>query len=153
MEQIINTNQLNLIEKCEEIVLVGGCFDILHLGHITFLKKAKEMGETLVVLLESDETIKKLKGKDRPINNQKNRAEMLSQLKMVDWIIELPDMKNGSDYDDLIEKIKPKIIAITEGDKKIDIKRKQAEMIGARLVEVTKEIPFCSTSGIIARIY
>jgi len=134
--------------KKRSIVLVGGCFDVLHMGHLAFLEKAKKEGEKLVVMLESDEKIRKIKGKGRPINNQENRAKMLNSLKMVDRVIKLPKMKDG-DYVNLVKKIKPAVIAVTKGDKKTEIKRQMAKLVGARLVEVIKEIPFCSSSRII----
>ena len=135
--------------KNDKIVLVGGCFDVLHLGHITFLEKAKKLGDKLIVLLESDENIKKEKGKNRPINNQKNRAKMLMSLKAVDKVIKLPEMKTDGEYVALIKKISPSIIAITDGDKRILQKKEQAKIIGAKLVVVTKLIPQQSTSRVI----
>ncbi|MFA7676320.1 MAG: adenylyltransferase/cytidyltransferase family protein [Candidatus Shapirobacteria bacterium] len=135
--------------KNEKIVLVGGCFDILHLGHVIFLEKAKVLGDKLIILLESDKNISENKGKNRPINNQKNRATFLSKLKMVDKIIKLPYMKSDDDYWKLIKKIKPEIIAVSENDKNLNKKKKQAKEIGAKLVKVTKIIPHLSTSRII----
>lgn len=132
-----------------KIVLVGGCFDILHLGHVIFLEKAKKLGDQLVVLLESDENIKKNKGSSRPINNQKNRKKMLLGLKAVDKVVALPEMKTDDEYVALIKKIKPSIIAITDGDKRISQKEEQAKMVGAKLIKVTKQIPYQSTSRII----
>ena len=133
----------------KKIVLVGGCFDVLHVGHIIFLEKAKKLGEKLVVLLESDENIKKNKGKNRPINSQKNRAKVLSSLKMVDNVIKLPVMKNDDDYLNLVKKIKPQIIAVSEGDKNIVQKREQARLVGAKLVKVTNLVKQHSTTKII----
>ena len=75
-------------------VLAGGCFDVLHPGHIVFLEKAKKAGDYLVVLLESDKKIRKLKGKGRPVHSQKERAEILSALKSVDSVVCLPYMEN-----------------------------------------------------------
>ena len=135
--------------KKNKIVLVGGCFDVLHLGHVIFLGKAKKMGDKLVVLLESDENIKKNKGNSRPINNQENRARILMSLKMVDKVIKLPEMKTDEEYFALIKKIKPKIIAVSDGDKRIFQKREQAKTIGAKVVVVTKLIPQQSTSRVI----
>ncbi len=142
------SNLKKIIEN-KKIVLVGGCFDILHLGHIIFLEKAKNLGEKLVVLLESDENIKKNKGKNRPINNQDNRAKVLKSLRMVDKVIKLPEMKTDDEYFALIKKIKPTIIAISDGDKRIFQKKEQAKKIGAKLIKVTKLIPYQSTSKII----
>jgi len=149
MKQIIKINQLGQLKNYEEIVLVGGCFDILHLGHVTFLEEAKKLGKNLVILLESDETIKRLKGENRPINRQIDRAEMLTKLKTVDYVVMLPELKNNQDYIDLIKKISPKIIAISGGDEKNELKKQEAEMVGAKLVEVTKRIPQYSTSQMI----
>jgi FAD synthetase len=132
----------------KKIVLVGGCFDVLHLGHVTFLDKAKKLGNKLVVLLESDENIKKDKGNNRPINNQKNRAKMLMSLKAVDQVIRLPEMKTNKEYFDLVKKIKPSIIAITDGDKRFLQKKEQAKIVGAKLVKVIKLIPHQSTSRV-----
>ena len=131
------------------IILVGGCFDILHLGHIVFLEKAKKEGDILVILLESDKNIKKNKGQKRPINNQENRAVFLTKLKMVDYVIKLPEMKNDEEYLQIINKIKPKVIAVSENDKNLAKKMKQAKAIGAKLLKVTKIIPHQSTSRII----
>lgn len=149
MNQIVEINQLEQLKNCEEIVLVGGCFDILHLGHVTFLEEAKKLGKNLVILLESNETIKKLKGGNRPINRQIDRAKMLTKLKMVDYVVILPELKNNQDYTDLIKKIKPKIIAVSGGDEKIETKKEEAKVVGAKLVEVTKRIPQYSTSQMI----
>ena len=98
-----------------KVVLVGGCFDILHYGHISFLEKAKSLGDCLIVALESDENVKKLKGPGRPIHTQKQRAGMLKELKCVDEVILLPPIP---DYERLVQKIEPDIIAITQGDTK-----------------------------------
>src|SRR3990167_134264 len=106
------TNHLNNQRK--RIVLTGGCFDILHIGHISFLENAKKEGDVLFVLLESDESIKKLKGDNRPINNQEDRAKILESLKIVDYIIRLPYFENDKDYDKLISSLKPDIIATTK---------------------------------------
>lgn len=133
----------------DKIVLVGGCFDVLHLGHVIFLEKAKNLGDKLVVLLESDENIKKNKGNNRPINNQENRAKMLMSLRMVDKVIKLPETKTDDEYLALIKKIKPKIIAISGGDKRISQKKEQAKIAGVKVVTVTKLIPCQSTSRII----
>ena len=133
----------------KKIVLVGGCFDIVHLGHLTFLEKAKAKGNILIVLLESDKNISENKGKDRPINNQENRFKFLNKLKMVDKVIKLPYMKGDEEYLKIIKKIKPEIIAVSENDENWDKKKKQAKEIGAKLVKVTKTIPQKSTSRII----
>lgn len=114
-------------------VLVGGCFDLLHIGHIKFLKKAKSFGDYLIVLLESDVNIKKIKGNTRPFHNQKQRKEVLKSLKFVDKVIILPNIVTHKTYDDIIKKIKPNIITITDGDPIKDKKLIQAKSVGAKL--------------------
>ena len=136
----------------QQLVLVGGCFDILHYGHVVFLEKAKKKGDVLMVLLESDGTVRRLKGPQRPLNTQEHRAKMLVSLRMVDVVIILPEMKNNGDYDDLINSLMPEVIAITENDKIKEIKRKQAKMVGARLCIVTRLVPDKSTSWLQERI-
>jgi rfaE bifunctional protein nucleotidyltransferase chain/domain len=128
-------------ERTGRIVLAGGCFDILHIGHVNFLSEAKKMGDTLVVLLENDEKVKSLKGRNRPIFTQEIRAEMLSALVCVDLVVVLPMMENDSDYINLVTKIKPDIIAVTENDPLIEKKKRQAESVGGEL----KVIPFVKT--------
>lgn len=133
----------------KKVVLVGGCFDILHPGHVIFLQKAKEVGETLIVLLESDAKIKKLKGVNRPVHTQKERALILKALNFVDQVILLPNMKNDSDYERLIKQIKPDIIAATEGSADNHLKKRVAALVGAKFLYVTKIIGNHSSSGII----
>lgn len=134
----------------KKIVLVGGCFDVLHPGHVIFLQKAKQAGDVLIVLLESDEKIKKLKGIDRPVHNQKERALVLSAFKWVDYIIPLPNLKNEKDYDQIMSQIKPDIIAATFGAEDYYHQR-SAKLVGARLKYVTKLIGNHSTTGILKR--
>ena len=105
-----------LRKQGKSIVVAGGCFDILHVGHVRFLQSAKKLGDVLFVLLESDKNVKKLKGETRPINSQKDRAEILSSLKSVDYVVFLPRMKSDEDYDKLITCLKPNILATTEND-------------------------------------
>ena len=122
----------------KKIVLVGGCFDILHYGHINFLKQAKSHGDWLVVALESDENVRRMKGDTRPIHTQAQRKEMIEALSFVDEVIALPTMHGDRDYYELVRKIKPTVIAVTERDTAIVKKKEQAEEIGATLVEIPK---------------
>ncbi|OGM78807.1 hypothetical protein A2366_04055, partial [Candidatus Woesebacteria bacterium RIFOXYB1_FULL_33_9] len=98
-----------------KIVLVGGCFDMLHVGHVEFLRKSRSFGDYLIVLLESDENIKKLKGKNKPIFNLKERITVLKAIKYVDKVIVVPENPTHETYLKLIKKIKPNVVAITEG--------------------------------------
>lgn len=126
-------------------VLVGGCFDLLHYGHIRFLEEAKKLGDRLVVALESDENVRRMKGEGRPIHNQTQRKEMLEALSCVDEVITLPPMNSHQDYFDLVTRVHPQVIAITEGDSLEGNKRKQATNVDAQLAIIPK-IPTPSSS-------
>ena len=73
--------------KQSKIIFTNGCFDILHKGHVEYLKKSKDLGSRLIVGLNSDESVKRLKGLDRPINNQEDRKTVLESLGCVDEVI------------------------------------------------------------------
>jgi len=119
-------------------VLVGGCFDLIHFGHIAFLEEAKKYGDKLLVLLESDETIKRLKGEGRPFHTQAQRRRMLEAIRAVDEVMILPSMENDKAYFDLIVKIHPDVIAFTEDDPISEKKMRQAELAGAKAVIIQK---------------
>lgn len=138
-------NILALSDK--KIVLVGGCFDILHFGHIQFLQKAKETGDYLIVALEPDERIINYK-KRTPAHTQQERAYNLLALRSVDYVIMLPQLNGFDDYLALVKAIKPHIIAITNNDPQQDNKQKQADAVGAQLVIVTDMIGNFSSSAI-----
>ncbi len=151
MNKIINTKEaIKLSEQLrgegKTIVLVGGCFDILHIGHILFLEKAKHLGDVLFVLLESDETIKNSKGNNRPIHTQEDRAYVLAALTTIDYVILLPKLKNDLDYDNLLSLLKPTIIATTQGDPKRRHKERQARLLHSTVVDVIQRISNTSTS-------
>ncbi len=102
-------------KEAEKIVLTNGCFDILHPGHVQYLQQAKELGDRLIVLVNSDESVRQLKGEDRPINSLDDRMKMLAALECVDWVLAfhndtpeqeinqlLPDiLVKGGDYTDI----------------------------------------------------
>ena len=71
----------------EKIVMTNGCFDILHAGHVTYLEQAAELGDRLVVAVNDDATVKRLKGEDRPVNTLERRLRMLAALQCVDWVV------------------------------------------------------------------
>lgn len=153
MKKIISIGQLpglvRILKRDNlKIVLVGGCFDVMHPGHVIFLEKAKKEGDILVVLLENDKKVCLLKGKDRPVHIQLARAEILSALKMVDFVVLLPFMDKDSEYDKLISQIKPVVIAVTEGYENIHHKR-LAKLVGAKLKFVTRKVGNYSTSRIL----
>lgn len=147
------TNLAKILNKNKKkIVLVGGCFDILHVGHVLFLEKAKAKGDILLVWIESDETIKRTKGEHRPIHTQKERATVVAALACVDYVVPLPHFIDNKHYDDLVQKLKPAIIAATKGDPEIIHKKRSAKLAGAIVSYVTKRVNNASTSSLAQRI-
>jgi D-beta-D-heptose 7-phosphate kinase/D-beta-D-heptose 1-phosphate adenosyltransferase len=107
----------------KKIVFTNGCFDILHKGHVTYLAEARKLGDLLVVGVNSDASVKRLKGPERPINNETDRAFVLSQLKSVDFT----EIFTEDTPLNLILRVKPKIL-VKGGDWKID------QIVGAKEV-------------------
>ena len=131
-----------------KIVFTNGCFDILHTGHIRYLRKAAELGDILVVGVNSDASVKRLKGPDRPVNRVEDRTEILCALEFVDYVVVFEE---DTPYR-LIEMIQPDILT-KGGDYAPD------EVVGKDIVEGRGGklvlIPFVdgkSTSGMIQRI-
>lgn len=125
-------------------VFTNGCFDILHAGHIDYLEKSRALGNKLIVGINSDESVRKLKGLSRPINNQEDRKKMLEALRCVDEVIIFDE---DSPYD-LIGRLRPNILT-KGGDYSIDKIRSRS------LVEEVVIIPYkegYSTTNIINRI-
>jgi cytidyltransferase-like protein len=132
-------------EKLKKIVLAGGCFDILHYGHIAFMQKARAAGDILMLLLESDEFIEKNK-KKKPVHTQQQRAELLAALGYVDYVVLLPLLEcPDKEYRKITAQIKPAVIAYTENDPHEKQKKKMAEAIKAQTVVVPHLSSFSSS--------
>lgn len=138
----------NTEAKNKSVVFTNGCFDILHVGHINYLNRAKALGDILIIGLNSDKSIKKLKGESRPIVTQRNRALVLSALSAVDFIVIFNNLTPLS----LIKAIKPDIL-VKGGDWKVK------DIVGAKFVQsyegVVKSLPYIrgfSTKSIIKKI-
>tara|TARA_R110002050_G_scaffold847_4_gene5961 strand:+ start:46725 stop:47264 length:540 start_codon:yes stop_codon:yes gene_type:complete len=133
-----------------KVVLVGGCFDVLHYGHIQFLEKAKAEGNYLIVALEPDESISRYK-KRTPIHTQQQRAQNLAAIRYVDKVLLLPPLKGYKDYNQLVRDVHPNIIAITADDPQKENKLKQANLVGADLKVVVDRLKGFSSTKIIGR--
>jgi FAD synthetase len=137
--------------NCNSLVLVGGCFDILHKNHVNFLRSAKTKGDYLVVALESDEFIVRKKRR-YPISNQRERADILSNLACVDEVILLPYLNGYEDYLELVRRIKPDVIGVTTPDSQLENKTRMAKITGSKVIIVNSEVNDKSTSKIIDKI-
>ena len=113
-----------LSEKSYKLVFTNGCFDIIHKGHISYLSEAKKLGDFLVIGLNSDASVKILKGNSRPINNQEDRAYILDNLKPVDAVIIFDE---DTPYK-LIKEIKPDFL-VKGGD------WKEENIVGSDIVK------------------
>ena len=155
MNKILNVDKATKVtqnsrKKGLSIVLAGGCFDVLHSGHVAFLEAAKKEGDILILLLESDESIKKRKGARRPLNSMRKRITVLSSLQTVDFIIPLTGMTKNEEYDRIMIQIKPDIVAMTKGDPSIPQRIRQCEKIDAKLKLVIEKIDGISTTALVS---
>jgi rfaE bifunctional protein nucleotidyltransferase chain/domain len=132
-----------LKEQGKRIVFTNGCFDILHVGHVRYLREAKALGDVLVVGINSDDSVGMLKP-GRPVNPQDQRAEVLASLVMVDYVTVFDE---ETPYD-LINLLKPDVL-VKGGD------WKKEDIVGADLVPEVHSLPFTSgmsTTNIINKI-
>lgn len=94
-----------LISENKKVVFTNGCFDILHSGHVDYLTKAKALGDVLIVGLNSDKSIRKIKGEKRPIVSENNRAIIISALKPVDYVVFFDEDTPARLIDDIVPDI------------------------------------------------
>jgi len=132
----------------EVVVLTNGCFDLLHPGHVRYLREARRLGDVLIVALNSDRAVRELKGPARPILNQSDRAEVISALASVDYVSVFDDVSPRA----MIALILPDVL-VKGGDWGLDqiIGREEVEAAGGKVLS----LPFVegvSTSEIIERI-
>ncbi|HOK40827.1 MAG TPA: D-glycero-beta-D-manno-heptose 1-phosphate adenylyltransferase [bacterium] len=137
-----------LKKKNKIIVWTNGCFDIIHYGHIYYLKKAKEFGDILIVGLNSDSSVKKLKGNDRPIFKEKFRANVLAALEVIDFIT----IFNEETPYNYIKKIKPHYIVKGGDYKKEDVVGKDIVEKYGKDVIIIPYLKNFSTTNIIKKI-
>ena len=145
----------NAAQVCNElrrqgnkIVFTNGCFDIIHAGHVRYLTAAKNFGDVLIVGLNTDESVRKLKGASRPINNQADRAEVLLGLKAVDHVIFFGE----TTAENLIAEVKPDIY-VKGGDYTLETlpEAKIVQSYGGK-VELVNLVVGKSTTNIIDKI-
>jgi len=130
-------------KKGKKVVFTNGCFDLVHAGHVHYLREAKGLGDILVIGLNSDSSISKIKP-GRPVNPEGERADVLSALSMVDYVVLFEE---DTPYE-LIKLLRPDVL-VKGGD------WKKEDIVGSDLVPETKSLPYVegvSTTEIIRRI-
>jgi D-beta-D-heptose 7-phosphate kinase / D-beta-D-heptose 1-phosphate adenosyltransferase len=132
----------------EKVIMTNGCFDILHAGHVTYLEQAKSLGDRLIVAVNDDDSVKRIKGPQRPVNSMERRMQVLAGLSCVDWVVAF--------YDDtptrLICDVSPSVL-VKGGDNQVDqipggdcVRQQGGEVL------VMEYIDNCSTTGLIRSI-
>ncbi len=128
--------------------MTNGCFDILHSGHVEYLSKAKELGDVLIVAVNSDRSVNKIKGGSRPINKIKDRMTVLSSLQAVNWLVEF----DQDTPEELIRAILPDVL-VKGGDYKIeDIVGGESVTANGGEVKTIEYVQSRSTSELISKI-
>ncbi len=141
----MNLNDFLEKNKNKKIVFTNGCFDILHRGHVTYLNQAKALGDLLVIGLNSDASVKRLKGESRPINNEADRKFVLENLKSVDYV----ELFTEDTPLELIKKIQPSVL-VKGGDWKIEqiVGSKEVLFYGGQVQSLSFVDGFSTTSTI-----
>lgn len=148
MKKILNRNELKkAVDEAQaagkKIVFTNGCFDILHIGHIRYLRDAKALGDVLAIGLNSDKSVSKIKP-GRPINPEGHRAEILSSLEIVDYVTLFDE---ETPYE-LIKLLKPDVL-VKGGD------WKKEDIVGSDIAKETRSLPYVkgiSTTKLIEKI-
>ena len=131
-----------------KVVFTNGCFDILHVGHVRYLRMAKQRGDVLVIGLNTDRSVKKIKGEKRPVVPEKERAEILSALEFVDYVV----LFDEPDPLRLIKALKPNVLVKgADWPKSRIVGREIVEKIGGRVVRIPL-VAGASSTGVIEKI-
>lgn len=152
MKVVSRQEILTLAQKARDegqtVVFTNGCFDILHAGHVRYLAGARELGDCLVVGLNSDQSVQRLKGPTRPINSEDDRAEVLASLAAVDFVVIFGDRT----AEGLVAEIRPDIY-VKGGDYRMEElpEAKVAAEYGGKTVLIP-EVPGRSSSNIIGKM-
>lgn len=153
MAKILSLNELcaereRLRQAGRRVVFTNGCFDLIHPGHVNYLQQARRLGDALVVALNSDRSVRELKGEKRPILDQHERAEVVAALGCVDYVTVFDDPTPR----EVIAALLPDVL-VKGGDWEVDriVGREEVEAAGGSVLS----LPFvegCSTSDVIERI-
>lgn len=142
--------KLALVRPQQSIVLVTGCFDILHSEHIKLLQAAKNKGGMLLVGVESDRRVRQLKGIGRPVNRFAKRIRKLVETGIPDYVFPLPEKFDSSvEHEALMAKIRPQILAVSSHTDHLDQKKALVSRYGGELRVVLPHNPQISTSRLL----
>ena len=153
-DKIVSLEQLELVmrrhrSQQRRIVLTNGCFDLLHVGHVTYLQEAARLGDILIVAINTDEMVRQLKGPDRPINQERHRAVMLAGLECVDHVVVFEEETPHA----LLDRIRPDVLVKGGTYSLEEVKgRELVEQYGGE-VRVMGQVPEISTTHLIQRIH
>jgi D-glycero-beta-D-manno-heptose 1-phosphate adenylyltransferase len=151
--KILSVNEMLDARAClrvegKRLVFTNGVFDLLHVGHVRYLAQARSLGDVLVVAINSDHSVRELKGPDRPVFDEGERAEILAALRHVDYVVVFDDISPRS----LIKSLLPDVL-VKGGDYQLDEihGREEVEAAGGRVIS----LPFvagASTSSLLQRM-
>lgn len=152
-DKIVSTDQMigvreRLRAKGARLVFTNGVFDLLHVGHVRYLAEARALGDALVVAINSDRSVRELKGPDRPVFVEAERAEILAALRDVDYVVIFDDISPRS----LIKQLLPDVL-VKGGDYKIDEihGREEVEAAGGRVISLPF-VPGASTTSVLQKM-
>jgi len=153
LAKLIEKNNLEKIiaelkKNNKKIVFTNGCFDIVHAGHIDYMEKAKKLGDVLFVGLNSDASVKKIKGSKRPVVEERYRSRLLEGLSSIDYIA----VFNEDTPLELIKKVKPDVLVKGEDWKDKGVVGEEFVKSYGGAVKLIELMPGISTSGIIENI-
>jgi D-glycero-beta-D-manno-heptose 1-phosphate adenylyltransferase len=151
--KILSLNEMlvtreRLRSEGKPLVFTNGVFDLLHVGHVRYLAQARALGDALLVAINSDESVRELKGPDRPVFDQDERAEILAALRHVDYVVVFDDISPRS----LIKTLLPDVL-VKGGDYQLDEihGREEVEAAGGKVISLPF-VPGASTSSLIERM-
>jgi D-glycero-beta-D-manno-heptose 1-phosphate adenylyltransferase len=153
--KIVDINELAncakaLRDEGKKLVVTNGCFDLLHVGHIRYLQAARSLGDALAVGVNGDQSVRELKGANRPINNEHDRAEVLAALECVDFVTIFPEVRATR----LLELVRPAVY-VKGGDYTPATLNPEERAILEKVGAEVRIIPFekgYSTSGLLERL-
>ncbi len=151
--RVVNENELvELVREAqkngEKVVMTNGCFDILHAGHCQYLRQASELGDRLIVAVNDDASVSRLKGPTRPINNLQGRMDVLASLAAVDWVVDFSEDTPQR----LIARVLPDILVKGGDYRPEEIAGGQEVVAAGGEVKILSFKDGCSTTSVIKKI-